>query len=134
MYQVTDFRLSSGEFSFKKDSYPIPKIKNARVKELSLIDNLGQVIFWVFVYAGAVWLAIPNFESAPLWLKVLVISLTVVGFAFALFRCSRYALQIEFCHIDETGVQWINVAKSYSKSDSELFEQQAAVLKGKLVQ
>ncbi|NOH99393.1 hypothetical protein [Vibrio sp. 99-70-13A1] len=60
-------------------------------------------------------------------------TLTIVGLIFGLLRCSKYALQIEFRHIDETGVQWVNVAKSYSESDNVLFEQQAAALKATLV-
>ncbi len=133
MYKAADFDLDSKEFRFKKDSYPLSKINNARVKKLSLLDNLGQMLFWVFIFSGALWLGIPSFEEAPQWLKVLALSLTAVGLIFALFRCSRYALQVEFRHIDETGVQWVNVAKSYSKLDCELFEQQVLELKEKFV-
>ncbi|SBT11903.1 hypothetical protein [Vibrio celticus] len=133
MYKETDFRLSQVEFSIKKDSYPLSKINNARVKKLGLLDNLGQIIFWLFVFSGAVWLAITTLESTPFWLQALVVTLTIVGLVFGLLRCSKYALQIEFRHIDETGVQWVNVAKSYSESDNVLFEQQAAALKATLV-
>ncbi|MEZ9513271.1 hypothetical protein AB4359_15440 [Vibrio splendidus] len=133
MYRETDFQLSQEEFSFKKDSYPLSKINSVRVKNLGLLDNLGQIIFWLFVFSGAVWLAISSLESTPLWLQALVVILTIVGFVFGLLRCSKYALQIEFRHIDETGVQWVNIAKSYSESDNGLFEQQAASLKAKLV-
>ncbi|ELA6782411.1 hypothetical protein RB979_004739 [Vibrio alginolyticus] len=129
MYKNTDFNLDSKEFRFKKDSYPLSKINNVRVKKLSFLDNLGQVLFWVCFFSGAVWLVIPRLEEVPQWLLVLVLSLTVLGLVFALFRCSKYALQVEFRHIDETGVQWVNVAKSYSKSDCELFEQQVLALK-----
>lgn len=131
MYQATDFQLSQHEFSFKKDTYPLSKINNVRVKKLSLLDNLGQIIFWVVVFSGALWLAIPSIESAPYWVKVVVVLLTAIGFIFGLFRSSKYALQIEFCHIDETGTQWVNVAKSYTESDGELFQQQALTLKEK---
>ncbi|EGU41589.1 hypothetical protein [Vibrio scophthalmi] len=133
MYKDEDFSVGLGEFRFKKDSYPISKINNVRVKRLSLLDNLGQILFWVFVFSGAVWLAIPDFETAPLWLKAMVLSLSLVGFVFSLFRCSKYALQIEFRHIDETGVQWVNVAKSYSEADSQLFEKQVQVLREQFV-
>jgi len=133
MYKSTDFNLDSKEFRFKKDSYPLSRINNVRVKKLSFLDNFGQVIFWVCVFSGAVWLVIPRLEEIPQWLLILALSLTVVGLAFALLRCSKYALQVEFRHIDETGVQWVNVAKSYSKSDCELFEQQVLALKEKFV-
>lgn len=129
MFRETDFQLNSKEFTFKKDSYPLSKINNVRVKKLSLLDNLGQILFWLFVFSGAVWIAISTLESSPLWFKVLVVSLTAVGAIVGLLYCSKYALQIEFRHIDETGVQWINVAKSNSESDSKILEQQAAALK-----
>ena len=48
---------------------------------------------------------------------------------FGLTRCAKYALQIEFRHIDETGAQWVNVAKSYSTSDNKLFIQQVQIWK-----
>ena len=41
MYKSTDFNLDSKEFRFKKDSYPLSKINNVRVKKLSFLDNLG---------------------------------------------------------------------------------------------
>ncbi|MEZ8695282.1 hypothetical protein AB6D15_24020 [Vibrio splendidus] len=80
MYKETDFRLSQKEFSFKKDSYPLSKINDVRVKKLGLLDNVGQIIFWLFVFSGAVWLAVPSLESTPLWLKAIVVILTFVGF------------------------------------------------------
>ena len=133
MYKETDFRLNQGEFSFKKDSYPLSKINNVRVKKLGLLDNLKQILFWLFVFSGAIWLAITNLESTPFWLQGLAVTLAMIGLIFGLLRCSKYALQIEFRHIDETGVQWVNVAKSYSESDGKLFAQQAAALKATFV-
>ncbi len=50
MYKSNDFNLDSKEFRFKKDSYPLSKINNVRVKKLSFLDNLGQVLFWVCVF------------------------------------------------------------------------------------
>ncbi|RTZ17848.1 hypothetical protein EJ063_03420 [Vibrio aquaticus] len=129
MYKESDIRIENGQLHFKKDSYPLSKINDVRVKSLTLLDNLGQIAFWVFLFSGAVWLAIPDIRTAPTWLQVLAVSLTIVGLAFSLFRCSRYALQVEFRHIDETGVQWVNVAKSYAQKDGELFRQQAEVIK-----
>ena len=133
MFKETDFAITGDEFRFKKDSYPIKKIHDVRIKHLSIIDNLGQILFWVALFSGALWLAIPNIETAPLWWKILVACMTVIGLIFALFRCSKFALQIEFKHIDETGLQWINVAKSNSKKELVLFEKQVKELKAKSI-
>ena len=117
------------EFRFKKDIYPLLRIQDAKVKKLNFSDNFGQILFWLFIFSGMLWVATLSSESIPFWLQALVGSLTLLGFIFGLSRCSRYALQIEFCHSDETGIQWITVAKSYSKTDKVLFETQVKLLK-----
>ncbi len=134
MYKETDFKIDDNSFHFKKDSYPLAKINDVKFKRLNLFDNLGQIIFWLVIFSGAVWLTTVQLGDAPSWLITTGISLSTVGFAFALFRCSRFALQIEFHHIDETGTQWINAAKSYSARDGELLQKQADRLKQTLVQ
>lgn len=132
MYKNSDFKVEATSFHFKQDRYDVSKINDIRIKKLSLLDNLGQIIFWVFLFSGGVWLALTQFEGGPLWLQILAGLLTAFGFAVAMFRCARYALQIEFRHIDETGLQWINVARSYSLKDKAIFEEQVARLKAQL--
>ncbi|MCY9855106.1 hypothetical protein [Vibrio mediterranei] len=129
MYQDSDFLIMADEFRFKKDIYPLLRIQDAKVKKLNFSDNFGQILFWLFIFSGMLWVATLSSESIPFWLQALVGSLTLLGFIFGLSRCSRYALQIEFCHSDETGIQWITVAKSYSKTDKVLFETQVKLLK-----
>ncbi|MBU2896767.1 hypothetical protein [Vibrio hepatarius] len=129
MYKLTDFELNKTEFRFKKDVYPLAKINRFRVKKLSVLDNFWQILFWILLFSGSVWLGISQLEESPLWLKIVVASLTIVGFVFGLTRCAKYALQIEFRHIDETGDQWVNVAKSYSATDNKLFMQQVQIWK-----
>ncbi|GAM61191.1 hypothetical protein JCM19232_4133 [Vibrio ishigakensis] len=41
----------------------------------------------------------------------------VVGVIFALFTAKRYEFQVKFAHIDETGEQWVSVAKSNKQAD-----------------
>ncbi|MDC5820107.1 hypothetical protein OPW19_09730 [Vibrio europaeus] len=129
MFKESDFKIDTKNFHFKKDSYPLAKINNAKFKRMSLLDNLGQMIFWLTLFSGATWLVVNQFSPAPSWLIGIAVSLSVVGFLFALSRCSRFALQVEFKHIDETGTQWINVAKSYSSGDGQLLEKQVDCLK-----
>jgi len=125
MLKTSDFHIDSTEFRFKNDNYPLSKINQARMKKLTLLDNLGQILFWVALFSGAVWVALPTVAESPLWLQILAACLTIVGFVFALFRCAKYALQVEFRHSDGTGDQWITVAKTFSAKDSELLTQQA---------
>ncbi|MDN3681792.1 hypothetical protein QWZ04_15920 [Vibrio tapetis subsp. quintayensis] len=132
MLKQSDFMINQHEFHFKKDAYPISKINNVRVKNISLLDNAYQILFWLVVFSGALWWASPIFDSFPFWWEVILYGFTGLGFIFALLRCARFALQIEFRHIDETGIQWINVTKSYSKKDAALFRKQVEQLRQKL--
>lgn len=132
MLKETDFKIDSDSFHFKQDSYPLMRITTARLKKLSLLDNLGQILFWVFAFSGALWLAIQQVQMGPRWILVTASVLTTLGFVVALRRCARFALQIEFRHVDETGVQWCNVAKASSADDAALLAQQAAALNSRL--
>lgn len=129
MYKESDFGINESEFLFKQDAYPLKRINDIRVKRLNWLDNLGQLIFWVALFSGGLWLAIPDIKTAPVWLQILTACLTLFGFTFAMLRCARYALQVEFKHVDETGLQWVNVARSCSKRDAELFAAQVEKLK-----
>ncbi|OOE87058.1 hypothetical protein BZG74_11560 [Salinivibrio sharmensis] len=63
--------------------------------------------------------------------------LPAVGFAagalLALLTCEKYVLRIEYNHQDDTGVQWLTIAKSGKKTDKVLFDQHVAQLKRLLV-
>ena len=134
MFKETDFKIDEHHFHVKKDSYPLAKINDVKFKRVSLFENLAQIAFWLFLFSGAVWIASAELEDAPTWLIAIGTGLSTVGFIFSLFLCSRFALQIEFHHIDETGTQWITVAKSYLARDGELLQKQADTLKQSLAQ
>jgi len=125
----TDFNIDHQFLYFRKDRYPLAKINDVRLKKMSLLDNVGQLAFWLFLFAGPLWLGMANWQPAPLWLKCTAAALAVAGVMFGLSRCSRYALQVEFNHIDETGAQWVNVTKSYTTQDSALLLRQERAIK-----
>ncbi|GAA4496033.1 hypothetical protein [Pseudaeromonas paramecii] len=125
MLKACDFTLDDRAFHFRKDCYPLARIRGARVKQLTWLDNLGQILFWVMVFSGAIWLAMQQVQWAPLWLISMACSLTVIGVGVGWWRCGRVVLQIEYRHADETGVQWVNVVKSRFASDGKLLTQQA---------
>ncbi|WP_274024577.1 hypothetical protein [Vibrio parahaemolyticus] len=82
MISTSDFRINILTLDFKKDQYPLYKIKNARV-----ISN-------------------------------------AIGALSGLSSARKYELQIEFQHADETGLQWISVAKTNNKNAKNIFEKQ----------
>ncbi|MGF1845420.1 DUF6232 family protein [Vibrio clamense] len=118
-----NFKVSSTTFTFKKDEYPLSKIKGVRVKANTFQDHALRIVCVGLVVASVVWMICPEsfgLITAPLALTV--------GMFSALFSVRRYELQVEFQHIDETGLQWVSVAKSNSHVVKKIFEKQASRL------
>lgn len=53
----------------------------------------------------------------------------VIGVAFSMFTINKYELQVEFEHIDETGLQWVSVVGSSKVESKTLFENQAQAVR-----
>lgn len=121
-----DFKIDQEFFHFRNDKYALWKIKDARVKELSVIDNLLYVFFWILVCSGGVWLGFSQFQTKEVLLLALV--LTGLG-AISIFKLAKYSLQLEINHADTTGVQWVNVKKTNKEADKRLLEKQVTALK-----
>ncbi|WP_038882265.1 DUF6232 family protein [Vibrio jasicida] len=118
-----NFKVSNTTFKFKKDEYPLSKIKGVRVKTNAFQDHALRIVCIGLVVASVVWMICPEslgLITAPLALTVGVFS--------ALFSVRKYELQVEFQHIDETGLQWVSVAKTNSKAVKNLFEKQVSKL------
>lgn len=118
-----NFKVSNTTFKFKKDEYPLSKIKGVRVKTNTFQDHALRIVCIGLVVASVVWVICSEsfgLITAPLALTVGVFS--------ALFSVRKYELQVEFQHIDETGLQWVSVAKTNSKAVKNLFEKQVSKL------
>lgn len=122
------FAVDSSTLKYKGDEYPIAKIKNARVKTNTFKDHAARVVIIGLIVSSIVWVICPDsfgIFTAPTAL--------IIGMLAALFSVRRYELQVEFEHVDETGLQWVSVAKSNKAKVRELFEQQAEAIKAQLV-
>ncbi|OOQ67397.1 hypothetical protein C1S86_24770 [Vibrio parahaemolyticus] len=118
-----NFKVSNTTFTFKKDEYPLSKIKGVRVKTNTFQDHALRIVCIGLVVASVVWIICPEsfgLITAPLALTV--------GMFSALFSVRKYELQVEFQHIDETGLQWVSVSKTNSKAVKNLFEKQVSKL------
>lgn len=126
MLKDDDFKIDQEFFHFRKDQYALWKIKDARVKELSLLDNLLYIFFWIWICSGGVWLAYSQFQNKG----VLGLALVLTGLgAFSIFKRAKYSLQLEINHADTTGVQWVNVKKTNDEADRLVLEKQVMVIK-----
>ncbi|OLQ89127.1 hypothetical protein BIY21_03000 [Vibrio ponticus] len=115
-----DFTVCDKQLHFKKDSYPLSKIKAARVKTNTLRDHALRVTSIGLIVSSVVWMICPDLFG--MFTGPLAIS---IGMLAALASLRKYELQVEFQHIDETGLQWVSVAKSNKKAIRHIFEQQA---------
>ncbi len=119
MITALDFHVSKVAFGFKKDDYPLARIRNARVKKNTLMDHLVRVLCIGLLVSSIVWIICP--PAFGYWSGPLAIS---IGLAIGLLTTRKYELQVEFQHDDETGLQWISIAKANKKEVKLLFEQQ----------
>ncbi|MGF1910887.1 hypothetical protein L4C38_15750 [Vibrio kasasachensis] len=124
-----ELQISGTTLRFKRDEYPLSKIKRARIKTNSIKDHALRVIFIGLVVSSVVWMICPE----SLGLFTVPIALTL-GMLSALFSVRKYEFQIEFQHIDETGLQWISIAKTNKLSAKQRFEKQVALILEKITQ
>ena len=116
---VDNFQINENKVVFKKDEYPLSQIKGARVKINSLKDHAIRVVTISLIVASVVWTVCPAYFglfTAPIAL--------VVGVVLALSTVRKYELQVEFKHSDDTGLQWVSIAKTNRPSIKTIFDQQ----------
>ncbi|WEM44178.1 hypothetical protein PTW35_23100 (plasmid) [Photobacterium sp. DA100] len=121
MIVADDFHINNAKVVFKRDEYPLSKIRGARVKTNSLKDHVLRVVIIGLIVSSVVWMICPD----SLGLLTAPVAL-IVGILSAMATVRKYELQIEFQHIDETGLQWVSIAKTNKLSVKELFEKQAS--------
>ncbi|EOE2083542.1 hypothetical protein ACKBF6_003310 [Vibrio cholerae] len=124
MISANDFRLNEQTLSFKRDDYPLSKIKDARVKTNTFKDHALRIVSIGLIVGSVVWMICP--ESMGLFTAPVAIAFGIMS---ALFSTRKYELKVEFQHTDETGIQWISVAKSNSPNVKNLFETQAKIIR-----
>ncbi|SIN91635.1 hypothetical protein [Salinivibrio sp. ES.052] len=116
------------------DCYDIDNIVNANVKILTWKDHVMRMmglgiisasILFIFLTSGDADYGLPYADYLPL-------AGFVVGALLALFTSAKYVFCIEYKHNDETGVQWVTIAKSRDDADQPRFQEQAVQLKQRL--
>ncbi|MGY2574768.1 hypothetical protein [Vibrio sp. C8] len=120
MITQSSFQISGTALRFKNDEYPLARIKRSRVKTNTLKDHVIRLIVFGLIFSSVVWFVTPNYFGIYAGPVSVTIGMIV---AFATVR--KYELQVEFEHSDETGLQWISVAKSNSLCVKTIFEAQA---------
>ncbi|MGY6038720.1 hypothetical protein [Aeromonas sp. AE23HZ002T15] len=124
-------RQPDNRLQINNDSYDLNKIKGVEVWVLSWKDHLRKMVLLGLVTSSVLFYFIPTEEQAKSALLVLFLPMAafLAGALMGLLSCAKYEFRIEFAHADETGVQWITVARSRHAADHELFQAQAMELK-----
>ncbi len=124
MITESSFQISGTTLRFNNDEYPLAQIKGSRVKSNTIKDHALRLVVLGLIVSSVVWFVTPNYfgiYAGP-------ISILIGGIlAFATIR--KYELQVEFEHTDETGLQWISIAKTNNKKVKALFESQVEQLR-----
>jgi hypothetical protein len=119
MISIQDFILSRNTFQFKSDKYDLSKIKSAKITANSLKSHILRIVCYGLLFSSIVWIVCP-----PGMGQILAPVALIVGLLFALVTSRRYELKVEFQHSDETGLQWITVAKTNKLSEKAILDSQ----------
>lgn len=124
MTSANYFEIKNNTFRYKSDEYHLSKIKNARVKSNSMKDHITKILLIGTIVSSLVWVISPGgfgIIMAPLAF--------IIGIVFSAFTIKKYELQVEFEHIDETGLQWVSVVGSSSTESKAIFDKQVEAVK-----
>lgn len=124
MISKSDFEIGSTTFRYKRDEFPLSKIKNARVKLNTPKDHALKLFLIGAIFSSIVWVICP--EGFGMIMAPIAF---VIGVTFSMFTINKYELQVEFEHIDETGLQWVSVVGSSNVESKKLFENQALAVR-----
>jgi ABC-type transport system involved in cytochrome bd biosynthesis fused ATPase/permease subunit len=124
MLSAEDFEIGSTTFKYKNDEFPLSKIKNARVRFNNIKDHALKLFIMGALFSSIVWIVCPagiGMIMAPIAFLIGVLS--------TIFTIKKYELQVEFEHIDETGLQWVSVVGSSHLKAQAILERQAQAIK-----
>ncbi len=124
MISMDDFEIGNTAFRYKRDEFPLSKIKNARVKLNTVKDHALKLFLMGAIVSSVVWVICP--EGFGIVIAPIAF---ILGVVFTIFTIKKYELQVEFEHIDETGLQWVSVAGSSKPESKTIFEKQVNAVK-----
>lgn len=130
MVYAIAIRHSDKRLQINNDDYDLNNIKGVEVRVLTWKDHLLKMVLLGLVTSSMLFYFIPSIEEAKSLLTVLFLPMAgfLVGAVMALLSSAKYEFRIEYAHGDETGVQWITVAKSRQAADYAMFKEKAAEL------
>ncbi|MFQ2367578.1 hypothetical protein [Aeromonas enteropelogenes] len=120
---------SERKLKINADSYDVNRISDVQVKVLTWKDNLINMLLLGLITSSILFYFIPPEAQGKGMTLFLPAVAFLVGIVMALITSAKYVFRLEFKNADETGVQWITVAKSRNAQEYEIFKLKEAELK-----
>ncbi|WP_421238793.1 hypothetical protein [Aeromonas enteropelogenes] len=120
---------SERKLKINADSYDVNRISDVQVKVLTWKDNLINMLLLGLITSSILFYFIPPEAKGKGMTLFLPAVAFLVGMVMALITSAKYVFRLEFKNADETGVQWITVAKSRNAQEYEIFKLKEAELK-----
>ncbi|MEZ6964810.1 MULTISPECIES: hypothetical protein [Aeromonas] len=120
---------SERKLKINADSYDVNRISDVQVKVLTWKDNLINMLLLGLITSSILFYFIPPEAQGKGMTLFLPAVAFLVGIVMALITSAKYVFRLEFKNADETGVQWITVAKSRNAQEYEVFKLKEAELK-----
>lgn len=120
---------SERKLKINADSYDVNRISDVQVKVLTWKDNLINMLLLGLITSSILFYFIPPEAQGKGMTLFLPAVAFLVGMVMALITSAKYVFRLEFKNADETGVQWITVAKSRNSQEYEVFKLKEAELK-----
>ncbi|WP_234924540.1 hypothetical protein [Aeromonas enteropelogenes] len=120
---------SERKLKINADSYDVNRISDVQVKVLTWKDNLINMLLLGLITSSILFYFIPPEAQGKGMTLFLPAVAFLVGMVMALITSAKYVFRLEFKNADETGVQWITVAKSRNAQEYEVFKLKEAELK-----
>lgn len=120
---------TEGKLKINADSYDLSRIADVQVKRLTWRDKLINMLLLGLITSSILFYFIPPEAQGKGMTLFLPAVAFLSGVVMALITSAKYVLRLEFEHTDETGVQWITVAKGRTAQEYEVFKLKEAELK-----
>ncbi len=120
---------SERKLKINADSYDVNRVSDVQVKVLTWKDNLINMLLLGLITSSILFYFIPPEAQGKGMTLFLPAVAFLVGIVMALITSAKYVFRLEFKNADETGVQWITVAKSRNAQEYEIFKLKEAELK-----
>lgn len=116
------------------DSYNLKRVIGVQAKVLNWKNHLCKIVAFGLMVSSILFVFLPceNQEYGLAFSTYLPIIGFVIGAILAILTSRKYEFRIKYNYADDTGIQWLTVAKSNKSKDYKIFQEQEIQLKNNI--